>query len=362
MYRVLLHCSKERKVWPDGKVWKIPRVEGPGAVLGQRLGGPSIVKKAERPAVRGFLRRLWRLPWALSRTWLRLGDPVEQKLRMLGKSLLISHRSLSNTCQLFETKKTGPYFWNVTIIPTGCHFTVERNMCSWWLAFWSSSEQLFLLTVNTFPKNSCIDGRFCVFKLLECESQGKCVLSQVIFLVNFPGTSKATAGLGIHSLVYGFVFFRPTSLAGWTGLGPSLGSCYSSQLAPLLPLGLTSGKPRGWARCIHNLEWQPQQGALLSLALCAVLLRGPSRHQYPAKATSLARRPSSAVISSIALECKHENLRPSLTLSSSAVRDNGIPELCIQWTTTNGITQSTACPWQEESQGRKIKQVQTLRP
>lgn len=295
--------------------------------------------------------------------------PCEQKLRMLGKSLLISYRFLSNTCQLFEAKKTGPYFWNVTIIPTGCHFTVERNMFSWWLAFWSSSEQLFLLTLNTFPKNSCIDGRFCishwwcVFKLLEFESQGKCVLSQVILLVNFPGTSKATAGLGIHSLVYGFVFFHSTSLAGWTGLGPTLGSCYSSQLALFLPLGLTSGKPRGWAHFIHSLGWQPQQGAL-----CSPWPSVLSCYEAHLDTSTLPRprlqpdRLSSAVISSIALECKHENLRPSLTLSSSAVRDNGVPELCIQWTTTNGIAQSMAWPWQEESQGRKIKQVQTLRP
>lgn len=99
-------------------------------------------------------------------------------------------------------------------------------------------NNLFFSLLIHFQKNSCTDGRFCishwycVFKLLEFESQGKCVLSQVILLVNFPGTSKATAGLGIHALVYSFVFFHSTSLAGWTGPGPTLGSRYSSQLAP----------------------------------------------------------------------------------------------------------------------------------
>lgn len=88
MYGVLLPCSKERKVWPDGKVWKIPGVEGTGAVLGQWLGGSSTVKKAEQPAMRGFLHRLWGLPWAPSRTWLRLGDPVNKSSGCWGNPFL----------------------------------------------------------------------------------------------------------------------------------------------------------------------------------------------------------------------------------------------------------------------------------
>lgn len=84
---------------PQGRAWAcgVSREHwgSAGAVLGQWLGGSPIVKKADQPAMHGFLHCLWGLPWAPSRTWLWLGDPVEQTLRILGKSLPISHRSLT---------------------------------------------------------------------------------------------------------------------------------------------------------------------------------------------------------------------------------------------------------------------------
>ena len=146
-------------------------------------------------------------------------------------------------------------------------------------------------------KSSRIDGRFCishwgcVFKLLGFESQGKCVLSQVILLADFPGTSKATVGLGIHSLVYGFVFFHPTSLAG-LAQGPH------SALA--VPHSWPPAPPSGPDLRQENHEAEPtsstasggslSKGLLLSLAPCTILLRGPSRRQTPAKAVSPARQ------------------------------------------------------------------------
>ena len=220
----------------------------------------------------GFPHCLGGLPWAPSRTWLWLGDPVEQTLGILGKSLPISYRSLT------RVNYSSQEDWAVFL---GCCHHPQ------WLSLHCGKKYVLLMTGlliifrTTFSsrcwyiskKSSRTDGRFCishwgcVFKLLEFESQGKCVLSQVILLADFPGTSKATVGLGIHSLVYGFVFFHPTSLAGWTGLGPTLGSCCSSQLAPSSSLWAwpQTGKPRGWAHFIHNLRWQPQQGALALL-------------------------------------------------------------------------------------------------
>ena len=76
-------------------------------------------------------RRFWSLPWPREPVCLPRASLLEkcslQMLWMLGKSLPISYRSLSNTCQLFQAKRTGLCCWNVT---TGCHFTVERNMFS----------------------------------------------------------------------------------------------------------------------------------------------------------------------------------------------------------------------------------------
>lgn len=167
-----------------------------------------------------------------------LGTLWSKRSRCLGNPFLYHTDPCLTRANYFKPRRLGRVSGMLPLSPVAVT-SLWKEMCSlddW--PFDHLQNNLFFSLLTHFQKNSRTDGRFCisrwgcVFKLLEFESQGKCALSQVILLADFPGTSKATAGLGIHSLVYGFVFFHPTSLAGWTGLGPTLSSCCSSQLAP----------------------------------------------------------------------------------------------------------------------------------
>lgn len=182
-----------------------------------------------------------------------------------------------------QGKKIRLSFCNAAFITNHCcHFVAERNVFCWWLASWASLEQHSFLTVDTFPRDHCIDRWFCfscwdhAFKFSESESQGRFVSSQVVLFVDFFFFLEIQShmGPGVHSLVYGFiclhltnfwqvrlrahtVFHLPHSWATWFGL-------------QLLPLGLTSGRrnfmanPWHWASgflCTHLapvLDWQSQ--------------------------------------------------------------------------------------------------------
>lgn len=134
-------------------------------------------------------------------------------------------------------------------------------------------------------------------------------------------------GLGIHSLVYGFVFFYHTNLADWAGLGPTLcclavpHSWATGSGPQLLPLGLISGRKNHGTEPTSSMSLGDTFDKGLLGPLC-ILLRSPSRHESPAKARSLINQTdfSFAVIISVALDGKVENLRPPLTLSSLAMR------------------------------------------
>lgn len=133
-----------------------------------------------------------------------------------------------------QGKKIRLSFCNAAFITNHCcHFVAERNVFCWWLASWASLEQHSFLTVDTFPRDHCIDRWFCfscwdhAFKFSESESQGRFVSSQVVLFVDFFffWKSKATWVLVFIPL------FMASSVSilpifGGSGLGPTLCSIF----------------------------------------------------------------------------------------------------------------------------------------